>query len=124
PLAELLDDLVAVAGLLGDERENHEPQLAPVEHAAFPPPGVAAARTPAAERPASEAMVARAAVAVVNIIVKMTMEHCKSPLLLRHITICRTQRYILISDAQEVREKNFVTLKPAHRPSPETPRKR
>src|ERR1700722_10861917 len=27
PLAELLDDLVAVAGLLGDERENHQPQF-------------------------------------------------------------------------------------------------
>src|ERR1700678_2330401 len=76
PLAELLDDLVAVAGLLGDERENHEPQLAAVEHAALAAADVAAARTPAAERPASEAMVAGAAVAVVYIIVKMTMEHC------------------------------------------------
>src|SRR3984957_19081625 len=76
PLAELLDDLVAVARLLGDERENHEPQLAAVEHTAFPAADGAAAGTPAAERPASEAMVARTAVAVVNIIVEMTMEHC------------------------------------------------
>src|ERR1700722_16646006 len=36
PLAELLDDLVAVARLLGDQRDNPEPQLAAVEHAALP----------------------------------------------------------------------------------------
>src|SRR3984957_16423811 len=78
PLAELLDDLVAVTGLLSDQRQNHKPQLAAVEHAALTAAS-AAAGTPAAERPASEAMVAMAAVAVVNIIVKMTMEHCWSP---------------------------------------------
>src|ERR1700677_3874221 len=82
-LAELLDDLVAVAGLLGDERENHEPELAAVEHAALTAASVAAAGTPAAERPAPEAMVAGAAVAVVYIIVKMTMEHCVSPVVIK-----------------------------------------
>src|ERR1700722_2179771 len=79
PLAELLDDLVAITGLLSDQRQNHKPQPPALEHAAVTATDGAAAGTPAAERPASEAMVAMAAVAVVNIIVKMTMEHCWSP---------------------------------------------
>jgi hypothetical protein len=48
---------------------------------------------------------------VVNIIVKMTMEHCLvSCFLIRHITICRIQRYILLSGTQGVVKKNYADV--------------
>jgi hypothetical protein len=41
-------------------------------------------------------MMAGASVAVVNMIVKMTMEHCLSPQLLRHITMYHDMSHIKI----------------------------
>ena len=59
PLAEVLDDLVAVAGLFRHQPEDNEPELAAVEHPALAALQSAMAAAPAAERPAPEtAMVA------------------------------------------------------------------
>ena len=70
PLAELLDDLVAVAGLLGDQGENDELQFAAVEHPALARAEPAAAPAPA-ERPLPEAAMA----AMPDVVLEVTMEH-------------------------------------------------
>jgi hypothetical protein len=51
--------------------------------------------------------VAGATVAVVDIILEMTMEHCVSLLEIRHITICRGIRYIFIMKTQGGPEEKF-----------------
>src|SRR5271163_2563991 len=105
PLAELLDDLVAVAGLLGHQRQDHQPQFAAVEHPALAAlESAAMAAAPAARRPAPETA---GPMAVAHIIVKMTMEHCFTPFVSKtYHDMSHTKIYLLTRRARGA-AKNF-----------------